>query len=146
MLLKGLGTRVFYTAQAGYDTHSGQVEVQTQLLTELAQGVADFYADLKEHQVSSEVLMLVFTEFGRRVKDNGNGTDHGSGGAAFVIGDSVKGGMHGVYPSLREEDQLDGDLHFQVDFRGVYGAIVERWLGLDAQPIVGGNFEQPAFV
>ena len=146
VLLKGLGTRVFYTAQAGYDTHSGQVEVQTQLLTELAQGVADFYADLKEHQASSEVLMLVFTEFGRRVKDNGNGTDHGSGGAAFVIGDSVKGGMHGVYPSLREEDQLDGDLHFQVDFRGVYGAIVERWLGLDAQPIVGGNFEQPAFV
>ena len=146
VLLSGLGTRVFYTAQAGYDTHSGQVAVQTQLLSELASGVADFYADLKEHQASNEVLMLVFTEFGRRVKDNGNGTDHGSGGGAYVIGDKVAGGMHGVYPSLKEKDLLEGDLHFQVDFRGVYGAIVERWLGLDAQPIVGGNFEQLDFV
>ena len=146
VLLSGLGTRVFYTAQAGYDTHSGQVAVQTQLLSELARGVADFYADLKEHQASNEVLMLVFTEFGRRVKDNGNGTDHGSGGGAYVIGDKVAGGMHGVYPSLEQKDLLDGDLHFQVDFRGVYGAIVERWLGLDAQPIVGGNFEQLDFV
>jgi uncharacterized protein (DUF1501 family) len=90
--------------------------------------------------------MLVFTEFGRRVKDNGSGTDHGSGGAAFVIGDTVVGGMHGAYPSLREEELLDGDLHFQVDFRSVYSTLVERWLGLDAQPIVGGNYEKLHFV
>ena len=143
--LAGLGTRVFYTAQAGYDTHSGQMPVQTQLLGELSQGINDFFADLREHDATSEALMLVFTEFGRRVKDNGSGTDHGSGGAAFLIGDAVSGGMHGVYPSLKEEDLLDGDLHFQVDFRGVYGTIVERWLGLDAQPIVGGNYEQLDF-
>ena len=103
-LTAGLGTRVFYTAQAGYDTHSGQMPVQTQLLSELAQGINDFFADLREHQASQEAVMLVFTEFGRRVKDNGSGTDHGSGGAAFVIGDAVAGGMRGVYPSLREEN------------------------------------------
>ena len=141
-LIAGLGTRVFYTAQAGYDTHSGQMPVQTQLLSELAQGISDFFADLREHQASAEAVMLVFTEFGRRVKDNGSGTDHGSGGAAFVIGDAVAGGMHGVYPSLKEESLLDGDLHFQVDFRSVYATLVENWLGLDSQPIVGGNYEK----
>ena len=145
-LLAGLGTRVLYTAQAGYDTHSGQIPVQTQLLGELAQGISDFFADLREHQASQQALMLVFTEFGRRVKDNGSGTDHGSGGAAFVIGDAVAGGMHGLYPSLKEPDLLDGDLHFQVDFRSVYATIAEQWLGLDAQPIVGGNFEQLDFL
>ena len=142
----GLGSRVFYTSQAGYDTHSGQMPVQTQLLGELAQGINDFFADLREHDASSQALMLVFTEFGRRVKDNGSGTDHGSGGAAFIIGDAVAGGMHGVYPSLKEEDLLDGDLHFQVDFRSVYATIVEKWLGLDSQPIVGGNYEKLDFV
>ena len=146
VLLAGLGTRVFYTLQAGYDTHSGQVQVQPQLLSELAGGIAGFYADLQEHQASENVLMLVFTEFGRRVRDNGNGTDHGSGGAAFVIGDRVAGGMHGMYPSLKEEDLLDGDLHFQVDFRSVYSTIAEGWLELDAQPIVGGNYERLNFL
>ena len=90
--------------------------------------------------------MLVFTEFGRRVKDNGSGTDHGSGGAAFVIGDAVSGGMHGIYPSLHEDALLDGDLHFQVDFRSVYATLAEKWLGLDAQPLVGGNFEKLDFI
>ena len=146
VLLAGLGTRVFYTLQAGYDTHSGQAQVQPQLLSELAGGIAGFYADLQEHQASENVLMLVFTEFGRRVRDNGNGTDHGSGGAAFVIGDRVAGGMHGMYPSLKEEDLLDGDLHFQVDFRSVYSTIAEGWLELDAQPIVGGNYERLNFL
>ena len=144
--LAGLGTRIFYTAQAGYDTHSGQMPVQTQLLSELAQGINDFFADLREHDATQEAVMLVFTEFGRRVKDNGSGTDHGSGGASFIIGDAVVGGMHGAYPSLKEEAQLDGDLHFQVDFRSVYTTLAEKWLGLDAQPIVGGNYEKLDFL
>ena len=142
----GLGTRVLYTTQAGYDTHSGQMPVQTQLLSELSQGINDFFADLREHDASEEALMLVFTEFGRRVKDNGSGTDHGSGGAAFVIGDAVSGGMHGVYPSLREDALLDGDLHFQVDFRSVYATLAEKWLGLDSRSIVGGTFENLDFI
>ncbi|MEE3249981.1 MAG: DUF1501 domain-containing protein, partial [Chloroflexota bacterium] len=87
-----------------------------------------------------------FTEFGRRVKDNGSGTDHGAGGLALAIGDPVKGGVYSEFPSMREEDLEEGDLKYNFDFRGVYGTVAERWLGLDASTIVGGNFEQLSFV
>jgi uncharacterized protein (DUF1501 family) len=146
VLLADLGTRIFYTQHAGYDTHASETPVHSNLWSELSQAVTDFYADLKAHDAADNVLMFVFTEFGRRVKDNGSGTDHGSGGLALAIGEPVKGGMYGEYPSLREEDLLEGDLHFNTDYRGVYGALVEKWLGLDPMPVVGGNFEQPAFV
>ena len=146
VLLADLGTRVFYTSQGGYDTHANQVAVQTPLLSELSAGIGDFFADLKEHDAADNVLMLVFTEFGRRVKDNGSGSDHGSGGASYIIGQPVNGGMYGQYPSLKEEDQLDGDLQFQVDFRSVYSTIAERWLGLDATSVVGGSYEHLDFV
>ena len=101
---------------------------------------------MKEHDAVDNVVMLVFTEFGRRVKDNGSGSDHGSGGVAFAIGDPVQGGIYNEYPSLKEEDLLEGDLHFNFDYRGVYSTVVEKWLGLDAVPVVGGNFEQLNFV
>ena len=152
VLTANLGTRVFYTQQGGYDTHASETDVQPKLLSELSRAVSDFYADLREHDtadgepLSNRVVMFVFTEFGRRVRDNGSGTDHGSGGVAFAIGDPVRGGMYSEYPSLAEADLVEGDLAFNTDFRGVYGALVERWLGLDAQPVVGGRFEQPAFV
>ena len=146
LIMADLGTRVFYTQHAGYDTHANQAVTQPQLLEDLAHGLSDFFADLQEHQRSNDVLVYIFTEFGRRVKDNGAGTDHGSGGGGFVIGDSVKGGMYGEYPSLKEEDLLEGDLHFSQDFRGVYSTILDKWLGLDPTPIVGGHFEQPAFL
>lgn len=146
VLLADLGTRIFYTQQGNFDTHANQGPTQPKLLSELSQGIADFYADLRQHDASDHVLMFVFTEFGRRVKDNGSGTDHGSGGLAMAIGDAVKGGMYGEFPSLKEEDLLEGDLHFNVDFRGVYGTMVERWLGLDPTTVVGGNFEQLDFL
>jgi uncharacterized protein (DUF1501 family) len=146
VLLADLGTRIFYTQQAGYDTHSNQVPVQPVLLGDLSRGIADFYADIQEHDASDNVLVFVFTEFGRRVLDNGSGTDHGSGGMAMVFGDRIKGGMHGEYPSLKPEDLLEGDLRFNVDFRGVYATLIEQWLGLDPVPIVGGNYEQLALV
>ena len=146
LIAADLGTRVFYTQHAGYDTHSNQAATQPQLLTDLAQGVSDFYADLQEHQQADNVLIYLFTEFGRRVKDNGAGTDHGSGGGGFAVGGAVKGGMYGEYPSLKQEDLLEGDLHFSQDFRGVYSTILEKWLALDPAPIVGGRFEQPAFI
>jgi len=146
VLLAGLGTRIFYTQHAGYDTHANEGPAHPKLWTEASQAIADFYDDLKEHGASEEVLMFVFTEFGRRVRDNGSGTDHGSGGIAFAIGDPVKGGVYSDYPSLKPEDLLEGDLHYNTDFRGVYGTMVEKWLGLDAVPVVGGHFEQPAFV
>jgi len=146
VMLADLGTRIFYTQQSGYDTHSNQVPVQPKLLGDLSRGIADFYADIQEHDASDNVLVFVFTEFGRRVLDNGSGTDHGSGGMAMAFGDRVKGGMHSEYPSLKPEDLLEGDLRFNIDFRGIYGTIIEQWLGLDPVPIVGGNYEQLAFV
>ena len=140
--LADLGTRVFYCSHALYDTHATQVPDHKKLWDDLAPAVCNFYDDLREHEGSENVIMLLFTEFGRRVRDNGSGTDHGSGGGSFVIGDPVKGGMYGRYPSLKAEDQLDGDLQFNYDFRGLYSTILERWLGLDAKPLVGGRFEQ----
>jgi uncharacterized protein (DUF1501 family) len=101
---------------------------------------------LKEHNASDNVLLLVFTEFGRRVHDNGSGTDHGSGGVAFIVGDTVKGGLYAEYPSLAEDKLLEGDLHFNNDFRSIYSTIVENWLGLDARSVVGGSFEKHSFV
>ena len=146
--LAELGTRVFYTTAPynSFDTHAGELVNHTRLWTETSNAIADFYDDLKEHDASDNVLLLVFTEFGRRVHDNGSGTDHGSGGLAFVIGDAVKGGLYGEYPSLDENKLLEGDLHFNNDFRGLYSTLLEKWLGLDAQPIVNGSFEQMAFI
>jgi uncharacterized protein (DUF1501 family) len=92
------------------------------------------------------VVLFVFTEFGRRVHDNGSGTDHGAGGHAFVIGDPVKGGLYGEYPSLEAGKLMEGDLHFNNDFRGTYATLLERWMGLDSKPIVGGTFEQLDFL
>ncbi len=146
VLLANLGTRIFYTQYSNFDTHSSQNEAQAKLWGDVSSGITDFFADLKEHDASDNVLMFVFTEFGRRVRDNGSGTDHGSGGMAFAIGDPVEGGTYSEYPSLKEETLLEGDLHFNIDFRGVYGSMAEKWLGLDPVSIVGGNFEQLDFV
>ncbi|MBM3943573.1 MAG: DUF1501 domain-containing protein [SAR202 cluster bacterium] len=146
VLTANLGSRIFYTQHGGYDTHANQGPQHPKLWTELSQGIADFYSDLKEHNASDNVVMFVFTEFGRRVHDNGSGTDHGSGGVAFAIGDPVKGGLHGEYPSLAADKLLEGDLHYTVDFRSAHATLVEKWLGLDAAPVVGGNFPQLDFV
>ncbi|MCY4366295.1 MAG: DUF1501 domain-containing protein [Chloroflexi bacterium] len=141
VLLADLGTRVFYTQHGGYDTHAAEMAVHTQLWTELSEAISCFFADLREHDVEDRVVMLVFTEFGRRVKDNGSGTDHGSGGLSMVMGAPVKGGQYNEFPSMKEGDLLEGDLHFNYDYRGLYGTLAERWLGLDATSIVGGNYE-----
>ena len=143
-----LGTRVLYTTAPynSFDTHATQLTAHANLVTDVSRTVNDFYQDLKEHNASDNVMLLVFTEFGRRVHDNGSGTDHGSGGAAFVIGDCVNGGLYGEYPSLEEDKLLDGDLHFNNDFRGLYTTILEDWFGLDAKPIVNGSFEKLDFL
>ena len=146
--LADLGTRVLYTTAPynSFDTHAGELANHTRLWTETSNAVADFYDDMKEHNASENVMLLVFTEFGRRVHDNGSGTDHGSGGVAFVVGDAVKGGLYGEYPSLQPEKLLEGDLHFNYDFRGLYSTLLEKWMGLDAKPIVNGFFEQLDFI
>ncbi|MCE2464405.1 MAG: DUF1501 domain-containing protein [Dehalococcoidia bacterium] len=141
-----LGTRVFYCDHGSFDTHSNQVGMHDTLWKDVSEGVEDFFEDLKEHGVGDNVIMLLFSEFGRRVHDNGSGTDHGAAGAAFVIGEPVAGGQYSEYPSTKPEDLQQGDLVPNLDFRGLYSTILDEWLGLDAVPIVGGNFEKPRFL
>ncbi len=146
--LAGFGCRVLYTTAPynSFDTHAGEMVAHAKLWTETSNAIADFYADLSEHGASDNVTLLVFTEFGRRVHDNGSGTDHGSGGVAFVVGDAVKGGLYGEYPSLAPDKLLEGDLHYNNDFRSLYSTLVDKWMGLDPNAIVGGSFEQMAFL
>ncbi len=141
VMFADLGTRIFYTQHGSYDTHAGEIDSHTQLWSEAAGAIGDFMDDVKEHGREDDTVMFVFSEFGRRIKDNGSGTDHGSGGLAMLIGDPVEGGMYGEYPSLKEEDQLEGDLHFNNDFRQTYTTLLEDWMGLEAEPIVNGRFE-----
>ena len=146
--LANLGTRVMYTTAPynSFDTHAGELANHTKLWSETSNAVADFYDDLKEHNAGDNVVLLVFTEFGRRVHDNGSGTDHGAGGVAFVIGDAVKGGLYGEYPSLEAHKLNEGDLAFNNDFRGLYATLLEKWMGLDSKPIINGSFEQMAYL
>jgi uncharacterized protein (DUF1501 family) len=144
--LADLGTRILYVEHGSFDTHANQESVHSKLWDEVSGGVKAFFEDLKEHDTANNVIMFLFSEFGRRVRDNGSGTDHGAGGVAFVIGDRVKGGFYGEYPSLKAEDLVQGDLDPNLDFRGVYATILEDWLGLDPKPFVNGSFEQPRFL
>ena len=141
--LADLGTRIFFTSQGGYDTHANENPVQPKLLGDLSRGIMDFFQDLRDHDASDEVVMLVFTEFGRRIKDNGSGTDHGSGGGAFIIGERVNGGLYAEYPPLDSAQWENGeDLKHTIDYRGIYATLLEQWLAVEATPIVGGTFEQ----
>jgi uncharacterized protein (DUF1501 family) len=144
--LADLGTQVFYTSHGPFDTHFNQGGSHAKLWMEISEAVESFFADLREHGAGDNVVMMVFSEFGRRVRDNGTGTDHGAAGVAFVLGERVKGGMYGTYPSLNPEHLTQGDLAPNYDFRGFYSSLVDKWLGLDPVPIVGGQFEQMAFV
>ena len=141
-----LGTRVFYTQLIGFDTHANQQPVFDKLWTDLSRAIADFWDDLRIHQADDNVTMLLFTEFGRRVRDNGSGSDHGAGGGCFVIGPNVRGGMHGEFPSINPKDLDQGDLVPNHDFRGVYSTLLQDWLRLDPVPIVDGQFERLKFV
>ena len=144
--LADLGTQVFYTSHGPFDTHFDQSGSHAKLWIEISEALDNFFADLQEHNASENVVVMLFSEFGRRVRDNGTGTDHGAAGVAFVIGDRVKGGMYGQYPSLKPEDLSQGDLAPNYDFRGLYSSLVDSWMGLDPVPIVGGKFEQMSFV
>ena len=146
--LADFGTRILYTGlnPGAFDTHANQSTAFPKLWSDVSNAVSDFYQDLKEHNANEEVVVLMFTEFGRRVQENGSGTDHGSGSVAFVMGDAVKGGLYGEYPSL-EQDKLDeGDLQWNNDFRSTYATLLDRWMGLDAQEILKGPFEQFDFI
>tara|TARA_B100000749_G_scaffold247161_1_gene210448 strand:+ start:334 stop:1461 length:1128 start_codon:yes stop_codon:yes gene_type:complete len=141
-----LGTRILYCDHGSFDSHSNQVGMHDKLWHDVSNAVESFFDDLKENNAGENVIMLLFSEFGRRVHDNGSGTDHGAAGAAFVIGEGIKGGEYGEYPSTNPEDLEQGDLVPNTDFRSVYTTIAENWMGLDANPLVGGTFEKPSFV
>jgi len=146
--LAGFGTRVLYTTSPynGFDSHANQAQANAGLLTDVSNTVETFFADLREHDASDNVTLLLFSEFGRRVADNGSGTDHGAASVAFAVGDHVKGGIYGEYPSLEPSQQeFGGNLKFNLDFRSVYSTILEDWLKQDAEPIVNGNFERVKF-
>ena len=140
--LAGLGTRVFYAQHGGYDTHANEGPMHPRLIGDLSGAVSDFFADLKAHDASDNVVVLIFTEFGRRVRYNGSGTDHGAGGGAYIIGDNVRGGLYADYPSLNPKDHDNGDLAFTYDFRGLYSTLLEQVLKVEPKPIVGGEYEQ----
>ena len=147
--LAGFGTRVLFTTSPynGFDTHANQAVAQANLFTDVSSNVETFYGDLRDHNASDNVLLLMFTEFGRRIVDNGSGTDHGAGGVAFAIGENIKGGIYGEYPSLEPNQQEGGgNLKSLMDFRSVYTDILEDWLGMDPVPIVGGNYEKMRFI
>ena len=142
VMFADLGTRIFYTQQGSYDTHAGELAPHEKLWSDLDGAIGDFVDDMDEHDVADDTVIMVFSEFGRRIKDNGSGTDHGSGGVAFLIGNSVKGGQYSYYPSIKEQDHLEGDLRFNNDFRMTYTTLLEDWFELDAVPIVNGTFEK----
>ena len=141
--IAGLGTRIFYVQHGGYDHHAIEMPAHENLLSELSGALRDFMDDLREHDAAEEVVIYAFTEFGRRVQDNGSGTDHGSGGGAFIIGDRVEGGLYAEYPSLDPKTYANGeDLSHTFDFRGVYATLLEQWMSVDAVDIVHGKYEQ----
>ncbi|HIB11130.1 MAG TPA: DUF1501 domain-containing protein [Dehalococcoidia bacterium] len=142
----GFGTRILYCDHGSFDSHSNQVGMHDKLWKDTSEAVECFFDDLKEHDAADNVVMLMFTEFGRRVHDNGSGTDHGAGGGAFVIGDAVKGGQYSEYPSLESNQLEQGDVVPNHDFRSIYSVLLEDWMGLDAKPIVEGSFEKLPFL
>ena len=141
VFLADLGTKVYYTQHGSFDTHSGELPTHAQLWDDVAGAVGSLMDDLKEHGREDDAAVLIFSEFGRRIRDNGTGSDHGSGGVAFLIGGAINGGLYGEYPSLAEAEQLNGDLRSNNDFRSTYSPILEKWFGLDPDPIVNGQFE-----
>jgi uncharacterized protein (DUF1501 family) len=134
-----LGTRVLFVQLGSFDTHTTQKGTQDRLLADFADAIAAFYTDLAAHGNDNRVLTMTFSEFGRRVAENGSrGTDHGSAAPLFVIGGGVKGGLYGEHPSL---DALDnGNLRYTTDFRSVYATVLEKWLKRPSSGIVGAGF------
>lgn len=147
--LAEFGTRVLFTTSPynGFDTHANQASDHARLWTDVSNTVETFMEDLRDHQASENVLLFMFSEFGRRIVDNGSGTDHGASSVAFVVGEQVKGGVYGTYPSLEPSEQEEGgNLRSSMDFRSVYTTILEDWMHMDPVPIVGGNYEKIPFL
>jgi len=145
------GARVFYVSIDGFDTHSNQGEMHRNLLAQLANSITSFFNTLRQIKQDNRVVLMTFSEFGRRVQENGSrGTDHGSGSSLFVAGPAVKGGVVGKHPSLKKDeldyeitilDKLSGDLKYHTDFRRIYASLLDNWLHVDSKTVLAGQFE-----
>jgi len=139
MIAGGLATRVYYASQGGFDTHAGQIGSHDRLMAVVNEAIAAFVADLKQQGNFERVLLMTFSEFGRRVAENANnGTDHGTAAPMFLLGGRVKPGLFGKQPSLTDLD--NGDLKFNIDFRSVYASVLDNWLGAPSQLVLGRKF------
>jgi uncharacterized protein (DUF1501 family) len=137
----GLPTRIYYVSQGGYDTHTNQVATQQRLLQDLGDSMKAFVDDMKAQGNMQRVLVMTFSEFGRRVSENANGgTDHGAAAPMFIVGNKVKAGLLGQYPSLAPQDLFEGDIKYSTDFRSVYAGVLENWLKTKSAPILGKQF------
>ncbi len=145
----GIGTQILYVTIGGFDTHAEQNTARVNhpmLLDTVDKGLDAFYQNISQMGVADNIVMMTFSEFGRRVRENGSlGTDHGTAAPMLILGNRVKGGLHGEYPSLTKLDD-NGDLIYTVDFRSVYATILEDWLGADAQAVLGRKFEKLGFI
>ncbi len=139
MIAGGLPTRVYYVSQGGFDTHAGQVNAHERLMGEFNDALSAFATDLKQQGNFDRVLLITFSEFGRRLVENANGgTDHGAAAPMFIVGGAVKPGLFGKYPSLSDLDY--DDLKFNTDFRSVYGTVLDKWLRAPSQVVLGRKF------
>jgi uncharacterized protein (DUF1501 family) len=140
LIAKGFGTRIFYVSLDGFDTHASQSTAHSNLLGELAGSITSFFETLKTNGDAARVRLMTFSEFGRRVQENGSrGTDHGAASCMFLAGPSIKGGVVGKHPSLADLDA--GDLKFHTDFRRVYATQLDLWLGCDSKAVLGARWE-----
>ena len=135
-----LGTRIFYAQHGSFDTHTDELKNHSLLLKQLSVAIDCFQRDLIKQKLDDETVIWIFSEFGRRIADNGTGTDHGSGGVAFLLGNSVKGGLYWEYPNLEPSAQLEGDIHYNMDFRTLYSTILEDVLDVDSETILDEKF------
>lgn len=145
VIASDIGTEIFFVSLDGFDTHSSQEAGHAALLAELSDAVHAFITDLQAHKEADRVLVATYSEFGRRVKENGSlGTDHGAASQLFVVSPSIKPGIHGEHPSLTDLEH--GDLKFHTDFRSVYATLLEKWLNYPSKPVLGGDFRPLDFV
>lgn len=139
-IVSGQGVRIAHVTLGGFDNHAREKPVHDKLMQDLDQGLGAFLQDLQGHSLADRVLIMTWSEFGRRVKENGSaGTDHGTAAPMFLLGSPVKGGLYGSEPSLKDLD--NGNLKFTTDFRSVYATVLEQYLNAPASDLLGGNFE-----
>ncbi|WP_052888013.1 DUF1501 domain-containing protein [Thermogemmatispora carboxidivorans] len=146
VIVNDLGLRVGYITLGGFDTHANQQETHAQLVKTLSDGLYAFYTDLALHGKADQVVVMTWSEFGRRVEENGSlGTDHGTAAPMFVVGTAVNRGIFGEPPSLTNLDD-NGNLKYTLDFRSVYATVLERWMGASAHTVLGGSFGTQNFL